>query len=76
MTFLEALHASRQRQAAREIERYRHLMDEANATKARHAIARAHVKASPRSTPARDAYRPAWPLAILLDRIRMWAHAG
>jgi hypothetical protein len=73
MTFLEALHASRQRQAAREIDRHRHLIDEASAIKMRRAIARAHAKASP---PARAAHRPEWPLAILFNRIRMWAHAG
>jgi len=78
MTLLEALHASRQRQAAREIHRYRHLMDEANAVKLRHAITRAHAKASPRAysaaaaAPAREAHRPAWPLAALINRMRMW----
>ena len=73
MTFLEAMHASRQRQAAREIERYRHLMDEANAIRTRRAIARAHAKAS---RPARAVHRPAWPLAILLNRIRVWAQTA
>jgi len=80
MTFLEALHASRRRQAAQEIERYRHLIDEANAAKLRRAIASAHAKASRRasSSPAgpsaRDAHRPAWPWGILLERLRAWAH--
>jgi hypothetical protein len=82
MTLLEALHTSRRRLAAREIHRYRHLMDEANAAEIRHRIARAHAKASPRgyspaaATPAHSARRPAWPLAMLLNRIRMWAHAA
>jgi hypothetical protein len=47
MTFLEALHASRQRQAAREIDRYRHLIDTANAAEVWRSIASAHAK-SPR----------------------------
>jgi hypothetical protein len=76
MTFLEALHASRQRQAAREIHRYRHLIDEANAVKMRRAIVRAHAKASQRADPSRDSHRPAWPLAIVFNRIRTWAQAA
>ena len=44
MTLLKALQASRQRQAEREIHRYRHLIDEANAAEFRHAIARAHAQ--------------------------------
>jgi hypothetical protein len=82
MTFLEALHASRQRQAAREIERYRCLIDEANAAKLRRAIASAHAKASRRASSssagssARDVHPRAWPWAILLKRIRTWAHAA
>lgn len=80
MTLLEALHASRQRQAAREIHRYRHLMDEANAAELRQRIARAHAKASRRAsspaaaTQARDARRPA--LAIVFDRIRTWTQVA
>jgi len=49
MTFLEALHMSRRRQAAREIDRYRHLIDEANAAEVRRAIASAHAKAPRRA---------------------------
>jgi hypothetical protein len=81
MTLLEALQASRQRQAEREIHRYRHLMDDANAAKLRHAIARAHGQTPRRgsssvaATPARDA-RPAWPFAAPLNRIRMWTRAA
>jgi hypothetical protein len=81
MTLLEALQASRQRQAEREIHRYRHLMDEATAAKLRDAIARAHAQASRRgsssvaATPARDA-QPPWPFAAPLNRIRMWTHAA
>jgi len=80
MTLLKALQASRQRQAEREIHRFRHLMDEANAAELRHAIARAHAQAPRRGsssvavTPARDA-RPAWPFAAPLKRVRMWMHA-
>jgi hypothetical protein len=79
MTLLEALHASRQRQAAREIHRYRHLIDEAKAAKMRHAIARAHAKASrsadspATAAPVRGTHRPAGPVAILLN---MWAQAA
>ena len=82
MTFLAALHASRQRQAAREIQRYRHLIDEAKAAKVRRAIASAHAKASRPTRPsaaaqsARDAHRPAGALVVLLQRIVMWAHAA
>lgn len=81
MTLLKALQASRRRQAEREIHRYRHLIDEANAAKVRHAIAHAHVQPSRRgassvaATPARDA-RPVWPFAAPLNRIRMWTHAA
>ena len=54
MTFLEALHASRQRQAAQEIHRYRHLIDEAKAGGIRRAIARAHAQASQRASSAAE----------------------
>jgi hypothetical protein len=45
--FFNALHESRRRQAAREIEKYRYLIDEAKAKEMWHAIARAHAAPSP-----------------------------
>jgi len=41
---LDALHASRCREAAREIEKYRYLIDEPKAAEMRRAIARSHAK--------------------------------
>jgi hypothetical protein len=46
MTFLQALHASRRCQAAREIHRYRHLIDDANAGAIECSIARGRLKVS------------------------------
>ena len=45
--FLDALHESRRRQAARELEKYRYLIDEAKAKETWRAIARAHAQPSP-----------------------------
>jgi hypothetical protein len=45
--FLDALHESRRRQAAREIEKYRYLIDEAKAKEMWRAIERAHAESSP-----------------------------
>src|SRR5262245_27518549 len=42
--FLEAMHQSRQRQAALEVERYRHLIDDSAARELRRAFVRAHAK--------------------------------
>jgi len=41
---LDALHASRCREAAREIDKYRYLIDEPKAAEMRRAIARSHAK--------------------------------
>jgi len=45
--FLEALHESRRRQAAREIEKYSYLVDEAKANEMWRAIARSRGSATP-----------------------------
>ena len=50
--FLDALHESRRRQAAREIHEYRHLIDEVKAREVWRAIELSHLKASQAKTSA------------------------
>jgi len=44
---LDALHESRRRQAAREIEKYRYLIDEAKTNEMWRSIGRPHAKSTP-----------------------------
>jgi hypothetical protein len=53
-TFIEALHESRRCQAAREIQRYRHLVEEARAYEERCARRREYSRVSARELSARE----------------------
>jgi hypothetical protein len=64
IALLEALHESRSRQAAREIQYHQHLIDEARAFRARRAIGSTTASGSQRHRASTGADRP-WPLATL-----------
>jgi len=79
-TFIEALHESRRCQAAREIARYQHLLEEARAYEVRRARLRAHSKGVTRDSSA--ASKRAEPdrrrslLSIIWKWLRVWGRSG